>query len=284
VSSILDALQKLEAARAKAGHDLATPVTPARGRLPILATGIAVAFAAGAGAALWLRRPPATPMVETAKAPDVPPAAAALIPAAAQTPPMPTPTPAVAPAPPSAPMPIAAATAPPTPTPVPVPAPPALAPVAAAVPAVAPTPPAVAPPPVVATAAVGQHAAVPAEAPVPPRAAATSERTGVAREAARKPAPPPADVEVRPLVEDVAVEPDGRGILPPPAGAPRIRVSFLAYSPAPERRSVSLSIDDATMVTLHEGESSGGIEVATILTDRVQLRHQGRLFTVLARD
>jgi hypothetical protein len=61
-------------------------------------------------------------------------------------------------------------------------------------------------------------------------------------------------------------------------------VSFLAYSRAPERRSVSLSIDDGTMVTLREGESAGGIQVTGILADRVELRHDGRPFTVRARD
>jgi hypothetical protein len=38
------------------------------------------------------------------------------------------------------------------------------------------------------------------------------------------------------------------------------------------------------MVTLHEGDTVGDLEVARILPDRVHLRHQGRLYAVRARD
>jgi hypothetical protein len=63
-----------------------------------------------------------------------------------------------------------------------------------------------------------------------------------------------------------------------------VRVSFLVYSTAPERRSVALNIDDAGLVTLHEGEDSGGLAVAQILPDGVELTWQGQSFTVPARD
>ena len=62
-----------------------------------------------------------------------------------------------------------------------------------------------------------------------------------------------------------------------------VRLSFLVYSPSAERRSVVLAMD-GTLVTLHEGESAGNVEVARILPDAVELRYEGRLFTVRPRD
>jgi hypothetical protein len=264
VSSILDALQKLEAARVDPGRHLGVPAPTSRLRLPLIVAGIVVAFGAGAGVAFWLRGTPPVPAVETAKAPAPAPtggAPAGAPPVAPVVAAVPPPTPAVAPtaaaAPVSAPAPAPAV----APAPAPVPAP--VAPAAAVAPARAP-------------------AAAPVVAAAPPRPA--SAEAPPPRPVARAAVPPPAvEVEVRDLGEEApAPEPD-TGILPRPPGAPRVRVSFLAYSPTPERRSVSLSIDDSTMVTLREGESAGGIEVTGILADRVQLRHDGRLFTVLAR-
>ncbi|HWP64670.1 MAG TPA: general secretion pathway protein GspB, partial [Candidatus Limnocylindria bacterium] len=69
-----------------------------------------------------------------------------------------------------------------------------------------------------------------------------------------------------------------------PAGAPSVRVSFLVYSSAPERRTVALTIDDGGLVTLHEGESASGVSVGRILPDGVELTWQGQAFTVPARE
>jgi hypothetical protein len=69
-----------------------------------------------------------------------------------------------------------------------------------------------------------------------------------------------------------------------PAGAPGVRVSFLVYSSAPDRRTVALAIDQAGLVTLHEGETSNGLSVAQILPDGVELTWQGQSFKVRARD
>jgi hypothetical protein len=69
-----------------------------------------------------------------------------------------------------------------------------------------------------------------------------------------------------------------------PAGAPGVRVSFLVYSNSPERRSVALNIDEAGLVTLHEGEEANGLSVAQILPNGVELTWQGQSFTVRARD
>jgi hypothetical protein len=71
---------------------------------------------------------------------------------------------------------------------------------------------------------------------------------------------------------------------PRPAGAPSVHVSFLVYSTTPERRSVALTIDDGGLVTLREGEASGGLSVVQILTDGVELAWQGESFVVRARN
>jgi hypothetical protein len=282
VSSILDALQKLEAARVDPGRHLGVPAPTSRLWLPLIVAGIVVAFGAGAGVAFWLRGTP-SPAPETAKgsAPAAAPVAAAP-PAAA---PVATASPAAGSlaAAPVAAAPVAAAP---------------MAPAVAAVPAPVVAPPAAVPTRVVAPA----PAAEPAPAPVAPAAAATPVREPAAAQAvatapprravaeaapprpvARAAPSPEVEVEVRDLGEE-APAPDMVEMLPRLGGVPRIRVSFLAYSPTPERRTVSLTIDDGTMVTLREGESAGGIQVTAILADRVQLQHGGRLFIVPARD
>jgi type II secretory pathway component PulC len=69
-----------------------------------------------------------------------------------------------------------------------------------------------------------------------------------------------------------------------PAGAPDVRLSFLLFSASADRRSVALSIDGGSLQTLHEGESTAGLDVVRILPDRVDLRWEGEAFTVRARD
>jgi type II secretory pathway component PulC len=81
----------------------------------------------------------------------------------------------------------------------------------------------------------------------------------------------------------------GSGPEPPPlrhapAGAPHVQLSFLLFSPSAERRSVALAIDGGGLQTLHEGESTGGLQVVRILPDRVDVRWEGEAFTVRARD
>jgi hypothetical protein len=63
-----------------------------------------------------------------------------------------------------------------------------------------------------------------------------------------------------------------------------VRLSFLLYSSAPERRSVALTIDGGGLTTLHEGDESDGIEVVRIHPDHAELRWQGEAFTVEARN
>ena len=68
----------------------------------------------------------------------------------------------------------------------------------------------------------------------------------------------------------------------PPAGAPPVFVNFLAYSRVAARRTVTLTIGDAGMVTLREGEAAANVEVVRILADRVHVRHGGQLYAVKA--
>ena len=70
----------------------------------------------------------------------------------------------------------------------------------------------------------------------------------------------------------------------PPAGAPRLRISFLVYSKVAERRSVALTIDGGGLTTLREGEESNGIGVVRIDPDRVELRWAGESFTLEVRS
>ena len=69
-----------------------------------------------------------------------------------------------------------------------------------------------------------------------------------------------------------------------PAGAPRLRISFLVYSGAADRRSVVLTIDGGGLTTLREGDESNGISVVEIHPDRVDLRWQGESFTLDVRS
>ena len=47
---------------------------------------------------------------------------------------------------------------------------------------------------------------------------------------------------------------------------------------------MALAIDGGGLQTLHEGESTGGLQVVRILPDRVDVRWEGEAFTVRARD
>jgi cytoskeletal protein RodZ len=255
VSSILDALAKIEAAGARPEQKLLLAVRPRRSARRVIALAVVIAFAVGVGTTAWLLRG-RTPEPVAAEKPATPPAeVATAAPPAAATAPAPSAPVAVATA--SAP----AATAPPPPTP----APPTAAPVPAAV-ATAPT--AAAPAPVAAPSAAVAAPTAPVAAPPLPASAA------------------PAATAPRAVPE----VPVARAAVPEPAAAPfalekppKVHLSFLAYSPRTERRSVSLTIEGGSLVVLHEGESADGVEVARILPDHVELRSGGRTFSVGTR-
>lgn len=305
MSSILDALRKLEEAETPSPGGGA-PFEERSRRLPLAIAAVVIAFVAGAGVAFWVRRErasaPAKPVeVATPRAPAAappptpPPSVAPVKPVeVAAAPVAVAPAPAAAPAPPAPPAPPPVAATPEPPAPVArdaAPAPPPAAPPAPEVevalrPATPTAPPTdiaadpprghVIEPPAarrVERAAPAAHAAAPepvAPTPPPPAPEATAPATPpepapvvAAREP--EPAPPPPDV------------------LPgPPIGAPAIGVNVLVYSRTPSRRTVALTIGDAGMVTLHEGESAADVEVVRILSDRVHVRYGGQTFSVRA--
>ncbi len=126
------------------------------------------------------------------------------------------------------------------------------------------------PPPAPRPARAAPAPSLPVVPPVPPPAETTAERPWAQVDAPpAAPAPAVATAPPVPVAE---------------APVPRVHVSFLLYSKVPERRSVALAIEDGGLVTLHEGERTGGVEVARILPDRVELRYDGRTFAVRARD
>ena len=284
MSSILDALRKVEADERRKPIRLPPPEPRSRGRLAALVA--AAAFVAGAGivALVMFLRPGAAPepaATEVASAPPVQPVPA---PAAAPTPP-PAPPAAVAPSAPPAPAaapiapPAATAPAPPAQATAPVAAP--IAPNDAMAPAVAPAspapvpaaPPAAAPGPVVDEPVGEPESDVPEQITIlrPAPAEGPSPDAGAQAEVQVEALPAPAPVE-RPI-----------DVLPgPPAGAPEIHVSFLIYSAVPARRQVSLTIDNGPLVTLHEGQKSGTISLVRILRDRIHVEHGGRTYSVRA--
>jgi len=245
VSSILDALKKLEAAEAPPARAPAIPRERPRA-LGLTAAGIALAFGAGAGSTFFLRAGHAPALAPAVAAPSRPPTA----PVVAVEPPPPTPAAVVVEAlplaAPAAPLPQAAVDAEPP---------------RARVAAAASAPPPVAPPAV--------------RPPEPP---------AVARRAEPPPARAPAAAESS-LPDAESTPPPPLEVLSRlPAGAPHVQVSFLFYSRVPERRTVLLSVDGSSTETLHEGERAGDLEIARILPDRVHVRWSGALYSVRARD
>jgi hypothetical protein len=112
--------------------------------------------------------------------------------------------------------------------------------------------------------------------PVPPTEPPVARRP----EPAAEPPPPRQPEPVAAIPPSQPVE----DVVPtrPPAGAPQVFVNFLAYSRAADRRTVTLSIANAGMVTLHEGEAAADVEVVRILADRVHLRYTGQIYAVKA--
>ena len=250
MSSILDALEKLEARRA--AGDAPAPARPTRRPGGVLLAAAVAAFVAGSAITIaWVRpRPDSAPASE----PPGQPAPAAPEPVVAAVPVAPaaaSPAPAAMPPPPSEPASAARGT-----------------PRAAEKPwGEVVTPPArrfVAEP-------IGASPAEPPPAPV---------RRGF--EAARAPAAPATrPPEVALATTRDAERPASRAR---PAGAPPVRVSLLLYSSVPARRSVALTIGEAGLVTLREGETAAGVSVVQILPDEVDLAWQGEAFTVPARQ
>jgi len=252
VSSILDALRKVEADERRRPIRLPPAEPRPRGRLAAIVA--AAAFVAGAAvvALVIVLRPGAVPepvlepATEVASAPPAPSAPAPAAPATPVEPPAAAPAPApaavVPTAQPAAPQPAAAA---PTAPPRAVQAPSADEPVDDAD----------------ADSDIPDPITILRPAPQP------EPQAEVQVEALPTPAPPVPAIDVLPG---------------PPAGAPEIHVSFLIYSAVPARRQVSLTIDNGPLVTLHEGQKAGSVELVRILRDRIHVEHGGRTFSVRA--
>jgi len=292
VSSILDALEKLERSRPPTPDGSPPAPHPPRRRQTVTLVGTACAIGAAAALVLFLRPAGHAPVVPPPVAAPVvpPPVAAPAVPPPVATPVVPSP---------AAHEPVAAAGTQPAPSePTARESPPA--PPAPAVPAptpAAPPPPvsdtgrpeqaAPAPPPAPVDGG-GDRAALAAAPPVPPPAASDPRPWSQAATPPPPPAPaarvagtpPPHPTPAR----TAALEPEPPPIRRAPAGAPHVQLSFLLFSPSAERRSVALALDGGSLQTLHEGESTGGLEVVRILPDRVDVRWQGEAFTVRARD
>ena len=135
--------------------------------------------------------------------------------------------------------------------------------------ALAPSP----PPPVSARGVPKLPTAVPVVKPAPPRPAAPP----VPREPAATTAAPPVQVQApQPAVTPRRTEPVRAG------NEPRIQVGAIRYSQAPPERTVALAIDGGTPLTLHQGESTGDLEVQLILPDGVYVRRGGHVWMVSA--
>lgn len=271
MSSILDALSKLDPEHPTRSTTLPLP-PPQRPRRRGPLVGSLAALACVVVGGLWLR---------------------------GTTPPAQEPSPA-----------IVAATPTPTATPAPTPSP-----SLATGTTVAPATPVVATPPTSPPAAPVAHHGLPVVAAVPPPATTAGDRPWIRTDApppapiqpvrAVAPTPPPAAVNVAPIAPPVmppVAAPPARGVfvapkpdaMPaadavplPPSSTPTlagVRISFLAYSRIPDLRTVSLAVDGDRLVTLREGEKSGNLEIVRIHADRVDVKRNGEMFTVPARN
>lgn len=281
MSSILDALEKLERSRPPVVEPAAAaPVPVPRRRRGVVLVG--AAFTAGAALALTLLRahPGSGPVVVQVPAEPAPvkqPVVEAVVPQAQPVAPAQPIAPAAPPAEPTQPAPAPQAVSGQAPgsesPPMPQAEPSATTPPRTET---APVPDAPQPAPDVLAAA----RPVPAPSPTDPRPWAQAVAPPL------PPPPPAANVAApreAPATTYTHLEPPA--IRRPPAGAPAVRLSFLLYSPAPGRRTVALAIENRGLETLHEGESSSeGVEVVRILPDRVELGWNGEHFTVRARD
>jgi len=61
-------------------------------------------------------------------------------------------------------------------------------------------------------------------------------------------------------------------------------VSFLVYSSAASRRTVTLTIGDTGLTTMREGDENQGITVVRINANSVELKWQGETFQLEVRS
>jgi len=99
--------------------------------------------------------------------------------------------------------------------------------------------------------------------------------------------PPRARVERWKAVGPATPEPppEGNAAIPgtAPAQAPAavgLRLESIRYVSTPAERTVTLRIDGAPAVTLHQGESAGGVDVQLILPEAVYVRQGADVFAL----
>lgn len=107
----------------------------------------------------------------------------------------------------------------------------------------------------------------------------------VARPAPRmRPAAPEAQPRKAPALEradtSAAPAPGEPASREAATGEPGLQVKSIAYTSGAADRTVTLEINGTRTVTLHEGESAGGLEVQLILPAAVYLRRGGNVFAV----
>ena len=164
-----------------------------------------------------------------------------------------------------------AAAPPGAPAPVAEAVPPALA----AAPALKPVPQVPAPP--VAT-PVPQAPTPPVANVVPQRPAAPPVATVVPSRPMAVPTPAPSPLPAPPAPNAARPETAARS-----SGEPRVQVSGIRYASSAPERVVTLAVDGGSPVTLHQGESTGDLEVQLILPDAVYVRRGGHVWMV-SRD
>jgi hypothetical protein len=114
----------------------------------------------------------------------------------------------------------------------------------------------------------------------PPWALLGTKRPGVPSAAAAPAANAvPAAVEQTQPRQEMAA-PRARRAPAVAAGARRVEVKSIAYSPVAAQRTVTLRMEGASNMTLHEGEAVNGVEVQLILPDSVYLRRGGTVFAI----
>lgn len=132
------------------------------------------------------------------------------------------------------------------------------------------------------TEATPSVAALHTATPAPPRAVPTvGERPWgrVRKEPGRPPLTQSGPDAVQGASAAIKVPAPPRG----PASPSRLEVEAIAYSPVGSQRAVRLSIDGGSAVTLHEGESTRGVEVQLILPDAIYVRRGMDVFALEPR-
>jgi len=126
------------------------------------------------------------------------------------------------------------------------------------------------------------------------RAAARTHPRGQGGAAPRR-ATPASEPQPEPQGRTASAEPPAPGIAtrstapavsapepsPPP---PNSSLSFLQWSPEPEKRLAFIKLDGGPLTLAHEGDTVGGFTVVEIRRDEVELRSQGHHFTLQAQE